>query len=191
MKKNKTMRLASILLILTLLTTSVISGTFAKYTSSATATDTATVAKWSIKVDGEEIATKGAAPTVDIDLFKTVTEIGGGTDGEIATVEKLIAPGTEGSFALKIKNESQVDANYTITFSVTGANVPLKWKVNDEGEWQNSLTAINAKLIKLNTEDTVNIKWQWAFEGNAGDTELGIDAGSVTVTATIQVDQKD
>lgn len=46
MKKNKMMRLASCLLVAILLTTSVISGTFAKYTTSSTGTDSARVATW-------------------------------------------------------------------------------------------------------------------------------------------------
>ena len=46
MKKNRMMRLASILLVCVLLTTSVISGTFAKYTTSANSEDKARVAKW-------------------------------------------------------------------------------------------------------------------------------------------------
>ena len=48
MKKNKVMRFASLLLIATLLTTSVISGTFAKYTTSDSAQDTARVAKFGV-----------------------------------------------------------------------------------------------------------------------------------------------
>lgn len=48
MKKNKMMRLASWLLVLTLLTTCIISGTFAKYVTSDEADDTARVAKWGV-----------------------------------------------------------------------------------------------------------------------------------------------
>lgn len=50
MKKNKMMRLASILLVCVLLTTSVISGTFAKYVTSDSAKDTARVAKFGVQV---------------------------------------------------------------------------------------------------------------------------------------------
>ena len=71
MKKNKTMRLASGLLVAVLLTTCAISGTFAKYVSDATNSDTARVAKWSIEVEGEEIGVAGD-PVVAFDLFETV-----------------------------------------------------------------------------------------------------------------------
>jgi len=51
MRKNRMMRLASALLILTMVTTCAISGTFAKYVTEAKTTDTARVAKWGVKVD--------------------------------------------------------------------------------------------------------------------------------------------
>ncbi len=50
MKKNRMLRLASALLILTLLTTSVIGGTFAKYVSEGSVSDTARVAKWGVEI---------------------------------------------------------------------------------------------------------------------------------------------
>lgn len=50
MKKNRMMRLASILLVCVLLTTSVISGTFAKYTTQDSASDVARVAKWGVEL---------------------------------------------------------------------------------------------------------------------------------------------
>lgn len=53
MKKNKMMRAASALLIAVLLTTCAVSGTFAKYTTSETGSDTARVAKWGVEVTAE------------------------------------------------------------------------------------------------------------------------------------------
>jgi len=50
MKKNRMLRLASTLMILTLLTTSIIGGTFAKYTTTGRASDTARVAKWGVAI---------------------------------------------------------------------------------------------------------------------------------------------
>ena len=50
MKKNKMMRIASVLLIAAMLSTCVISGTFAKYVTSGTGSDNARVAKWGVTV---------------------------------------------------------------------------------------------------------------------------------------------
>jgi len=51
MKKNVMMRVASALLVAVLMTTCAISGTFAKYTTSKTDSDSARVAKWGVSVD--------------------------------------------------------------------------------------------------------------------------------------------
>ena len=50
MKKNKTMRAAGGLLIATMLTSSIVSGTYAKYVTTDSATDTARVAKFGVTV---------------------------------------------------------------------------------------------------------------------------------------------
>ena len=86
MKKNNAMRLASVLLVLTLLTTCVISGTFAKYTTSTTGGDKARVAYWGF----------GQAAAATIDLFDgqyaNVT-----SSGEVDGFSNVFAPGTEKS----------------------------------------------------------------------------------------------
>lgn len=82
MKKNIMMRLSALLLVAVLLTTCVISGTFAKYTTADSATDTATVAAWGI-----ELTVEGDAVLYDDNK----------TDTELATSVKatdLAAPGT-------------------------------------------------------------------------------------------------
>ena len=53
MKKNIMMRLSALLLVAVLLTTCVISGTFAKYVTTGTATDSARVAKWGVTVEAK------------------------------------------------------------------------------------------------------------------------------------------
>lgn len=50
MKKNKMMRIASVLLIVTILSTCAISGTFAKYVVTGTGTGEAKVARWGIEI---------------------------------------------------------------------------------------------------------------------------------------------
>ena len=56
MKTNKIMRIASGLLVAVLLSTCVISGTFAKYVSTYDGTDSARVATWAFEIDGEALA---------------------------------------------------------------------------------------------------------------------------------------
>ena len=77
MKRNIMMRLASILLVAVLMTTGAVSGTFAKYTSQATASDSVTVAKWAFKVGTTDIAT---TKNFSFNLFTTINDTGNTAD---------------------------------------------------------------------------------------------------------------
>lgn len=108
MKKNKMMRLASALLVLTLLTTCVISGTFAKYVTSNDATDTARVAAW-----GVDIVFQGKMDkvyelnTTNLEDTKHVAYSG---------TNKIIAPGTSGTFlAVELSGTPEVASKVTYT----------------------------------------------------------------------------
>lgn len=91
MKKNKMMRIAAVLLIVTLLSTCVISGTFAKYVAKATMDDSARVAKWGIKIEtsGSLFSEKYEADDADY------IAAGGEYSVEAFNGEdKVVAPGT-------------------------------------------------------------------------------------------------
>ncbi len=127
MKKNKIMRIASVLLVAVLLSTCAISGTFAKYVTTTAASDTARVAKW-----GVELAT-------DTNLFgEDYVAVG---DGNIIgttnlTVESkvdnedVVAPGTTGKMTFSISGEAEVKVNVKITLNEGSAlkmiTVPAK-----------------------------------------------------------------
>ena len=212
MKKNRMMRLASVLLVLCLLTTSVISGTFAKYTSTSSGSDVARVAKWSIKVEDTEIGVAGDT-SVAFNLFSTINDTGNtAAEADVATKEgeKIIAPGTAGSFVIDIKNESEVNAKYTIALEETNAsNIPLQYSV-DGATWVDSvaeltMTALTDQTIAMGTGTaTKTVYWRWVFEGttegahadqtDVTDTALGYDfdnLAEVTIEATITVTQVD
>ncbi len=199
MRKNKTMRAAVLLLALVLITSCFVGGTFAKYTSSATANSaTATVAKWSFKVEGTEIAVTGTAPTITFDLFSTIKD-SNGTDNESDVVTGKIAPGTSGSFVLNVQNSSEVTAKYSIDFTVDKKNVPaavtLPIKFSTDGNtWADDLTDIsNAQLAAGASATDVTVQWKWEFDGD--HTALGIAAQTaaptVQVTASITAEQVD
>ena len=193
-KRSPFMRIAGFMLAVSLLMTCVISSTMAKYTSAATGSDTATVAKWSVKVNGSEIAVSPAA-TVDFGLFDTVKD-SNGADEETDVATGKIAPGTSGEFTLTIENSSEVNAQYAIDFTVTNdANIPLEFSA-DGTEWKTSLEGVT-DTIAMSATATKTIYWRWAFEqtdvttGDAADTALGIAAPTVTVSATITATQVD
>lgn len=93
MKKNKMMRLASWLLVLTLLTTCIISGTFAKYVTGDSAGDTARAAKWGVVASvsgslfGEHYDTEDNGNGIAVTSQGSVDS---GTEGQ-----NIVAPGTE------------------------------------------------------------------------------------------------
>ena len=193
MKKNKMMRLASALLIAVLLSTSVISGTFAKYTSSANATDKARVAYWGW----------GSDSTIEFDLF----------DGQYDNVksengDNVVAPGTSKSatFTFEYKptddgkaltagaiKAPEVTYDFTVAFDIADgadydaldANDNFYWTLN--GTKYDTLNDLKAAVMLLSGEadgtarytpgqlppmfanDTNNaiqntIGWIWEFE---------------------------
>lgn len=198
-RKNGNKKLTAALVVLCLVTVCMIGGTMAKYVSGTTGTSTATVAKWSIGVNGKEIAVSPET-TVDFNLFTTVNE------EDTATVEAnvtdgKIAPGTGGSFRLVIENKSEVDAKYTIALDETNVgDVPIEYSL-DKTTWSGDMSAINTaqKDIAIAREsgaESVTVYWRWAFEGDdASDTALGIAARTaapnVQITAAITATQVD
>ena len=141
MKKNRSMRLATLLLALTLITSCFVGGTFAKYTTSGSADDTARVAKW-----GVEIITS-ADDSAFSSEYKSST-----TDGSVVVKSFddafVVAPGT-----------SSEEVEGTLVFGVTGApevksNITVEFDGSDiyYGEY----TPINFKLHILDTDSAID-----------------------------------
>lgn len=103
MKKNKMMRAASGLLVATLLTTSVISGTFAKYVTSDSASDTARVAKWGVvaTVSGDLFGATYSAVANGNSIITHSTNDGTVSSGVNAS-DFVVAPGTKNDTGMKI-----------------------------------------------------------------------------------------
>lgn len=128
MKKNKMMRLASLLLVAVLLTTCIISGTFAKYVTRGSIADEARVAKFGVVVTGSgHLFAENYFNVDDGNGHDHNYEDGKNADeDDIArlTVEssdgaKLVAPGTnnfdsENPLAISITGTPEVDVRITI-----------------------------------------------------------------------------
>lgn len=197
MKKNLMFKLGLFCAALVLVATCLVTGTWAKYTSKkALTSDTATVAKWDIKV--EELSMVTGNPTIDFDLFTTIVDTNdGNTDADVAT--EKIAPGTKGSFALYVKNDSEVNATFQIAFTATNeGSVPLQFST-DGTTWKDNISDIDvaATAIDMGETETITVYWQWVFttgaSGDTADTILGTmtTAPIVQVTATITAEQVD
>ncbi|MBQ2827239.1 MAG: hypothetical protein IJF13_08440 [Clostridia bacterium] len=104
MRKNKVMRVASALLVAVLLSTCAISGTFAKYVTTASGTDTARVAKWGVDiriVSGSGFSNEYETHDGDYDGALSVKSVDNA---------KVVAPGT-----------SSEDVDGDVEFTISGS----------------------------------------------------------------------
>lgn len=193
-RSSMMVRLVAVLAVTMMFTMCFVGGTFAKYTSSATGTDNANVAKWDIRVNGSEIAT---SDTFTFDLFQTITDSDlTSAETDIAPADgSIIAPGTSGKFSIAIQNLSQVNATYSIDYTVTNTgNIPVEFSTNGT-DWQTDINELDVTnvAIGLGTDTTVTVQWRWVFDGNdTTDTALGSAAtATLTVAAAVTATQVD
>lgn len=181
MKKNHAARLGALALALTLVSTCLMGGTLAKYTTTVTGTATATVAKWSFKANGETatIANLSLTPT----KYNNVTD-------------NKIAPGTSGFFEIKAKNDSEVGASYTIEF--TASNVPknvsfyqstngsLKGDKIEEADGK--YTVVSDKSIAIGApEESTFVMWEWPYGDSKEADQETIATGAYEMSVKITV----
>ena len=122
MKKNRMMRAASALLVAVLMTTCTISGTFAKYTTSASGTDTARVAKWGVEVTATSADTFAKTyATDDLDVKGTIAN-------SVVSDVDVVAPGTKNDNAaiFTISGTPEVATEVDVKFEDTFKDVYLK-----------------------------------------------------------------
>lgn len=215
MKKT---RLLAFLLTACLATTCFLSGTVAKYSSTASETAQPTVAKWSFNVENANIAT---ANTFTFTPFAAnAIKDSNGTSEETDVKSGSIAPGTSGSFEINLENTSEVTARYAVAFAVEGPENynPLKFALSNDAntQWVNAdqISTLNIAAsdeTKLgfgeanNKTASVTIYWKWDFEQDANadaSTKAANDAKDVAfidavnttpvkVTATVTAEQVD
>lgn len=192
MKKNRTMKLACVLLALAIMTSCFVGGTFAKYTSTSTAEDSARVAKWSFTVGTTDVA---QSSDFIFDLFATIVDtVDGNTDTELTDTAKVIAPGTKGTCSVVLTNASEVDAEYVVDFSGTDeAGVPLEWSLTGEdGTWINNITDLDVKAnIEIGKTATITLYWRWVFEGNHTSLGTAKELAEPSVSVKVTVTQLD
>jgi hypothetical protein len=186
-EKNKnTFRVAALLLVACLISSVMLSGTFAKYTSEYSGQDTALVAKWDLTMkDQDDNEFSIDTPEQQLDLFSHAYDTNILAD---AGEQKIIAPGVSGNFVLSLTNNSDVAADITFDITKTGANVPMEFSIgkdfHDEGATilqghaalQDALNTLNTApesdgLIRLAAvegeaidTETITVYWQWAYE---------------------------
>lgn len=176
-KSNFVARLSVLTIALTLVTTSLIGGTLAKYTTEVTGTGSATVAKWSFKAY-EKNGGEGSFAVTLTDTANTNV-----TSGKIA-------PGSKGSFDIVIDaSGSETALDYTIKFDNI-QNQIANLKFYSDADRKNEITdltnttALNGIIALADVETTVikTVYWEWKddVKNNASDTAEGVAAKKMT-----------
>jgi hypothetical protein len=135
-EKNKnTFRVAALLLVACLISSVMLSGTFAKYTSEYAGRDTALVARWDFTSDS---ITGGTAEVpINLDLFQhTLPHVNSSFIEEDDTYY-IIAPGVSGEFVIEMDYIADVDADVTIDITELDGNaeVPMEYSVDGGETW--------------------------------------------------------
>jgi hypothetical protein len=201
-EKNKnTFRIGALLLVACLISSVMLSGTFAKYTSEYAGQDTALVASWSLDIkDGANngFALSPADP-VDLDLFLHEYD-----NNILATADdqKIIAPGVSGKFVLNIANNSDVAAeiDFDISEDEDGPDIPMEFGIGEDFDFDThgatiyedvddltyALNVLNGG-IKLtasdgapNNTESVTVHWRWKFERGADQGQIDTNDASDT-----------
>lgn len=192
MKKNVMMRLASFLLVAVLISTSAISGTYAKYVTTESGSDFARVAKWGVEIEAESFGMFEADyATTDTAKFSgeySVSSAPGDRDD-------VLAPGTSGSFAniaitgtpevavdVAIKATVAVSGDWTVdglfycpivitvgdaTFNGLdyGSAASFATAIKENIEGKSAQYAANTNLADTYNGTNLDLAWAWAFEG--------------------------
>lgn len=194
MRKNKMMRAASALLVAVLLTTSTISGTFAKYVTQDSASDTARVAKWGVELQvvgnlfGENYidTIEDSNDAAELAVQSKYNHLA--TDGD---PDDVVAPGTKNDegFIFSLKGTPEVAGKITTNVEISniylnagsyGVMIPT-WDMQDDGTGNlvksPTVTKKNFKEFKeaglYYSTDGANFTkvtdWNVAWDGGAPD----------------------
>ncbi len=126
MNRNRLMKASAFLLVSTMATSCFVGSTFAKYVSEGEGSDSARVAKWGVEV---EVTGDGFKTEYGKDDYKSNVD---GNTVISSTEEKVVAPGTKGTFGgVKITGTPEVAVKVETT-----ADVELSgWNVASGGEF--------------------------------------------------------
>ena len=160
---------------------------YAKYKTTLTGNGTATVAKWSFKVNGQ------TQTIPDIDLATKMKKVNN-------VAENKLAPGTEGSFELNLDaTGSEVAIDYNIKLIVT--EKPTNLRFYTDSSYTKEITSTDGvmnvsgvmSLEEIKTIQTKTIYWKWAYQTGTAANDIvandKIDTAdskkSVTMTITV------
>jgi len=177
-----------------------VSGTYARYTSTATGTATASVAKWAVKIND----TDATAASATFDLEFTEVTNANVVDGKIAPASQLYA-----EFEID-PSGSEVAMDYSFTLgniTALSGTVPTTLKVSKvvtvDGDTETEVSATDGKYTgtialasqsaALSAEEAVTIRvyveWTNSDANDATDTTIGVAAPTLTMNVNATASQ--
>jgi len=179
MKKNKMLRMASALLVLTLLTTSVIGGTFAKYTTTAKANDTARVAKWGVVITASGSLYSNAYAKENVADGKGNLPAAWTTDGNTLANSISVAAATEEDNIVAPGTKSYGDG---LSFGISGTpEVAVTVDTTIKAEDIFLKAGTYGKLVSLTVSDTEDLKQVLQKYNSTGVYEISNNGSYIKV----------
>lgn len=161
MKKSIFGKIGAAAVVLTLVTGSLVGGTFAKYTSTVTGKATVTVAKWKIDLtDGtNSLTTNGIVLT------------NGNT--KASSKAGTVGPGANGSFDVHIDgSDTDVKYTYNLKLDTTKVTAPIKFYKTDKAGGEIPAAGLE-ETVDANTDKVVTVYWEWDSASDSADTTVG------------------
>lgn len=202
MKRNKLFLLGLFVVFAAVLSLSLVSSTFAKYTSTNSGSDTARVAKWGVAISAANFDSFDAAYAKDDDSATTISTV----SVVSANSENVLAPGTTRNLvglAISGAPEVAVKVTYTATLTLskwtltddTTEYCPVIFTVNGEDFYIGKTGIETVAQLKAAVETAINgysaeydansdlsgasapvVSWRWEFEKTTtGSTQTDVN----------------
>ena len=183
-KKSYASRLGVLAVALTLVTTCLVGGTMAKYTTTAAGTSKTTVANFNVKFKAGNTELESTS-SKELNLFALNRN---DIDKNVVKDNKL-APGINGWFDIVVTNNSDVMikvSDFTVTAGENNAPIPVKYNVSKGTTQTTAPSDFNVESAALgdaikgnfdtigwdsgNNAKTVRVWWSWVTDSNKEDT---------------------
>ena len=160
-RPNWPIRLAGVLLCMIMISVNLLSGIYARYSVTATASDSARVAKFDIQCNVKQGATE-ITKLLNIDM----------------------TPGATKTYTLEVANASEVAVNYTITAQLLTNNLPLTMELNGAAEGTDGVWTNSGSFAPNDaTNKTYTLKLVWPSDQSSASLAGEVDAVRVVVRA--------
>lgn len=173
MKKSVLFRIALVMLVLTMVTSCFVGGTFAKYVTSADSSDSARVAYWGFKPESMDLS----------GLFAASYTSANGETVKAQNLKDVMAPGTKGSATFAFAYDEAVKANGS-DLTMTGPEVAYNFEVKVEARCDDAIKA-NKNIVWKLDDAGKELTWDQfvvAIAELSGATSVAYNDGVATGT---------